>query len=134
MVNQEIRQAKITKWTALLNDHASSGLRVADWCQENNISIHAYYYWKRIIKQEYVKSILPDIVPIGSASSEPISNPVSYPAAPALNSHNLCNPSPEDAQLKTESISVSVGDIHIEIGPTASDQLITSIIKAVRHA
>lgn len=72
MVNQEIRQAKITKRTALLNDHASSGLRVADWCQENNISIHAYYYWKRIIKQEYVKSILPDIVPIGFASSEPI--------------------------------------------------------------
>lgn len=134
MVNQKIRQAKIAKWTSLFNDHAASGLKVADWCQENSISIHAYYYWKRIIKQEYVKSILPDIVPIGSTSNEPISDPVTYPAAPTHNSHNLCNPSPPDTQPNTGTITISIGDIHIEIGSAASDQLITSIIKAVRYA
>ena len=53
VTNQKLRQAKIAKWTSLFNDQAASGLKVTDWCKENNLSIHAYYYWKRIIKGPY---------------------------------------------------------------------------------
>ena len=127
--NQKLRQAKIAKWVSLFNDQASSGLKVTDWCKQNNISKHAYFYWKRIIKEEYVQSILPDIVPIGSSSGEPsvYEEPAQKPieSLDLRNSRNLYNPA---------YISVSMGDIRIEIGPSASDQLIASIIKAVRHA
>ena len=132
--NQKLRQAKIAKWVSLINDQASSGLKVTDWCKQNNISKHAYFYWKRIIKEEYVQSILPDIVPIGPVSDKPsvyeesVLGPIE--SHDLRNSRNLCNP----GSYNPASISVSMGDIRIEIGPSASDQLIASIIKAVRDA
>ena len=127
--NQKLRQAKIAKWTSLLNDQAASGLKVTDWCKENNISIHAYYYWKRIIKEEYFQSILPEIVPIGSGSPSPCAESTIIPTVESrdlCNSHNLSN--------HTSTVSISIGDIRIEIGASASDEMILGIIKAVRYA
>ena len=34
----------------------------------------------------------------------------------------------------TMPVSISLGDVHIEIGVFASDDIIANIIKAVRHA
>ena len=108
---------------------AASGLKVTDWCKENNLSIHAYYYWKRIIKEEYIQSILPEIVPIGSGSQDSCSRPTTIPAIEShdlRNSHNMCN--------HTSSVTISIGDTRIEIGSSASDEMIFGIIKAVRYA
>ena len=49
----KIRQAKLSRWAALFQEQASSGLHVKTWCDQNGISIHAYYYWKRIVKEAY---------------------------------------------------------------------------------
>ena len=46
-------------------------------------------------------------------------------------SHNLYNFSKSTTQDK---ISISVGDTRIEIGSSASDELILALVKAVRHA
>lgn len=127
--NQKLRQAKIAKWTSLLNDQAASGLKVTDWCKENNISIHAYYYWKRIIKEEYIQSILPEIVPIGSGSPNPCPGST---IIPTVESRDLCNS--RNIQKHASTVSISIGDIHIEIGASASDEVISGIIKAVRYA
>ncbi len=36
-------------WQHRIADRKTSGLNVTDWCKENNLSKHAYYYWlKRI--------------------------------------------------------------------------------------
>lgn len=129
VTNQKLRQAKIAKWTSLLNDQAASGLKVTDWCKENNLSIHAYYYWKRIIKEEYIQSILPEIVPISSGSQDSYSEPAIIPTMEShdlRDSHNLRN--------HTSSVTISIGDTHIEIGASASDEMIFGIIKAVRYA
>ena len=130
---QLLHQQNLAMWNDRFQDQAQSGLSVKKWCILNNISIHAYNYWKHIAKEEYLDSILPDIVPLAAPtdplpdySLEPplatpaIPSPVSSESRDSLNSHN-----------KHE---MSLGDIHIEIGPSASDELILSIIKAVRYA
>ena len=60
----KIHHVNLTKWTALFQEQASSGLTVKGWCAQNNISIHKCNYWKRLVKKMYVDSVLPDIVPI----------------------------------------------------------------------
>ena len=35
-VNQKLHQAKLAKWVALLQDQASSGLPVKEWCAQND--------------------------------------------------------------------------------------------------
>ena len=40
----------ITLWKNRIQDRKLSGLKVNDWCKQNDISRHAYYYWYRKLK------------------------------------------------------------------------------------
>ncbi len=129
--NQHIHQAKLSKWTALFQEQADSGLTVRDWYNHKSLSIHAFYYWKRLAKEEYVSSIMPDIVPvsINEVSPAPVKDLSVQENLPK--SYKLHNSS---SQGTSKDVTVSIGDINISIGASASDDLISSIIKAVRHA
>ena len=130
-VNQTLHQAILSKWSALINEQLSSCLNIKQWCLENNQSLYAFYYWKRILKEEYVKSIIPDIVPI---TPKTISSEPDY----GLESRDLYNSCShrltESVSVSPKTVSVSIGDIKIDIGDKASDELISRIIKAVRYA
>ena len=159
---QTLRQATLAKWSTIFQEQQSSGLTIKEWCSQNNVSIHNFYYWKRIAKEEYLKSVMPEIVPISipsdpvpivpapeaSASTEELelynfnnsSNTapaVSEASAPAeqlelYNFNNSCNSS--NTAPTPVPISISMGDIKIEIGASAPDALITKIIGALRNA
>lgn len=49
------------QWEKLITNCQSSGLKVDDWCEENRVSRHAYYYWLRKIRKAACGSILPAI-------------------------------------------------------------------------
>ena len=68
---QKLHQQNLAMRNDRFQDQAQSGLSVKKWCILNNISIHAYNYWKHIAKEEYLDSILPDIVPL-AAPSDPL--------------------------------------------------------------
>ena len=128
---QKLHQVNLAKWTALFKEQASSGLTVKEWCARNNISIHTYNYWKHAAKEVYVDSILPDIVPIATV---PLPSPSSVlpdsqqaKSCELRDSRDLYNPSDSCC------VSILIGDISIEIGASASDEIISGIIKAVRH-
>ena len=123
----KIRKARLSQWSTKFQDQATSGMSVKDWCSKNNISVHAYYYWKRIAREAYVDSIIPDIVPI----TPPLPVVDNAPDSLSHDSHNLYNLR-ELADQK--NVSVSIGDIRIDIGSSASDEMILAIIKAVRYA
>ena len=78
---QKIHQANLSKWAAIFQEQSSSHLSIKEWCAQNNISIHAFYYWKRLLKDSFADSILPDIVPVAlsptstSSLSEQLNNP-----------------------------------------------------------
>ena len=123
--NQKIHQANLSKWTALFQEQADSGLTIKEWCSQNSLSIHAFYYWKRIAKEAYVSSIMPEIVPLPIESLQLI---------PASDDEHELYKLRESSEEKTNSVTISIGDIQIEIGSNASDEMISGIIKAVRHA
>lgn len=123
---QKIHQTNLAKWSDLFRDQQTSGLTIKDWCAQNSISQHAYYYWKRIAKEAYVNSIIPDIVPLPAEQHSEL--PMVQPSA-ELNLYNSCKSS-----KTSDPVIISMGDIRIEIGASASDEMISGIIKAVRHA
>ena len=126
---QQIHQTKLSKWSALFQEQADSGLTVREWCQQNSLSIHAFYYWKRLAKEQYVNSLMPEIVPLPITEAAP-SSEASVPEG-LSDSYNLHNSSP---QKHSNEVTVSIGDIRISIGALASDEMISGIIKAVRNA
>lgn len=56
-VKQKLHRLHMGQWAARFKDQASSGLTVKDWCTRNSFTVHSYYYWKRILKEEYIEFI-----------------------------------------------------------------------------
>lgn len=126
---QKIHQIKLQQWASLFQKQASSGLTVKVWCSKNNISIHAYNYWKHKLKQEYVESSLceqHDIVPLTKNITELTNqaNPIALP---------LSRQSPDSCEMHN-TISISTGEVLIQATSKVSDEYLLRIIKAVRHA
>ena len=73
---------------------------------------------------------MPDIVPvtINDVPPAPVQDLCVQENLPK--SYKLQNSSSQ----KTNDVTVSIGDINISIGASASDELISGIIKAIHHA
>ncbi|NLE04255.1 MAG: IS66 family insertion sequence element accessory protein TnpB [Crenarchaeota archaeon] len=57
-VKTRLRQEQ---WEKLIIDCQNSGLKIDDWCEKNQISRHAYYYWLRKIRKKTCESLVPTI-------------------------------------------------------------------------
>ena len=66
------RMAKIQQWTAVFHERFDSGLTVRQFCRENNISHHAYYYWLKIVREGILSG--------QEAKHQIVEIPAAYPA------------------------------------------------------
>jgi len=131
-VNQTMHQANLSKWTALFHEQRQSGLTIKDWCSQNNVSVYAFFYWKRIAKEAYVQSILPESVPQPQSGQFPCL-PDTAAAAEKHELYNLSNLCDHQTQSAPASVTISLDNIRITFGADASDDRIFQILKAVRH-
>lgn len=69
---KKLQQAKLDQWAVLCKEQSESGLTVRQWCEQNGYTIHTYNYWKHRLKESYVDSVLPDIVPITPQPPAPL--------------------------------------------------------------
>lgn len=44
------RQVRLKQWEGIIKSCQSSGMKIKEWCQLNNVSKDAYYYWLNKIK------------------------------------------------------------------------------------
>lgn len=130
---QKIHQANLSKWGAIFQEQSTSQLSVKEWCAQNNTSIRAFYYWKRLLKYSFADSILPDIVPVTLSPTSTSSLNEPHLSNYFSNSHDLHN-SYNSLKSPSEALTVSMGDIRIEIGSSANDEVIAAIIKEVHYA
>jgi len=59
-----MNQASLELWRKRIDNRKASGLKVADWCGENNLSTHAYYYWRKRIETVEGDSLETTEVPV----------------------------------------------------------------------
>ena len=133
-IKLSLHQARLSEWAVRFQDQASSGLTVKEWCLDNNFSIHTYNYWKHLLKLEKTESLLPDIVPIQAPL---VKQKTSLPTVSSLSTSLVSNSSLDSRDLHelcdSNPILISVGDIHMEVGTSISDEQICRLIKAVRY-
>lgn len=53
---QKLHQLHMNEWTTHFSDQKASELTVKEWCNQNNLSIHTYNYWKHALKEELAVS------------------------------------------------------------------------------
>jgi hypothetical protein len=44
-----MNQKSFELWKQRIAERKASGLNITNWCKENNLSKHAYYYWQKRI-------------------------------------------------------------------------------------
>ncbi len=118
---QVIRQAKLNSWADYIRDQQDSSLTVTAWCDQQQISKTQFYYWKRKLKDQFVESQLPDIVPL--------SVPVPDNCCTTFKTCTTPTTLPPQSVLR-----ISIRDIAIEVNEETSIHLLSKVIKAVRHA
>lgn len=63
----------LKQWEQLINQCATSGMTVKRWCDENNISKDAYYYWLKLVRERAVNQ-LPTVVKNSLTLGKPADN------------------------------------------------------------
>ncbi len=122
--NSLIHQAKLAEWAPHIADQKASGLTVTAWCEQNNISRDKFFYWKRLLKDEAVSQMLPDIVPI-TLPSVSTKNPTLNSGCTSCTTCATFTPTP--------TARVLINGITIELNSNASESFIKHLIKAVRY-
>ena len=125
-----LHQAMLNEWASRFLDQKSSGLSITEWCRQNNLSRHKYFYWKRQLKETVFEQSLPDIIPL---EVNPVreDNEGIAPAVPILGceSRTSCT-----TFTQSSCARILINGISIEIDSSASETFIQSLIKAVRYA
>lgn len=130
---QKIHQANLSKWASLCKEQAASGLTIKNWCEANDISIHAYNYWKHQLKLAVVEASIPDIVPLATIDVE--SSVIDELPPESCDSHDSYNTVDTAYNPKPNNVlSISFCDIRIEVGSTTPDTTLNKIIEVLRHA
>lgn len=50
----EKHKVQLQRWKVLIQDRMNSKLKIMEWCEQNNVSKDAYYYWLKQIRIETV--------------------------------------------------------------------------------
>lgn len=129
--HSKIHQALLDEWTIRIADQAASGLTVRAWCNQNNISLHKYNYWKHLLKENITDKVLPDIVPISVPNTVPTLHTQSHELCESRDLYNSSNLAESFKPYNT--ISITIKDIRIDISAD-NISLLPDIIKAVRYA
>ena len=119
---QKLHQLRMNEWTTRFSNQKTSGLTIKEWCNQNNLSIHTYNYWKHALKEELASQVLPDIVPIV------------IPETPASPAPIVSNDSALTNCVIRSIAKLTYNNISIEFDSDISESFLATIIKAVRHA
>lgn len=119
---QKLHQLRLNEWSSRFSDQKASGLTVKQWCDQNNLSIHTYNYWKHLLKEELASPVLPDIVPVSLPDTTNELPPM------VSNYSSLTN----RAIRSTEKLTIN--NISIEVDSAISAAFLTTLIKAVLDA
>ena len=119
-----LHQAKLNEWASRFADQKTSGLSVTEWCKQNNLTEYKYYYQKRLLKEEAIEQVLPDIVPLAMPSVS-VKTQVDEVASATFAS---CT-----SFTSTSCARLFINGICIELDPSAPESLIRNIIKAVNY-
>ena len=130
--SQVSHQIQLNTWADTICKQQQSGLNIKEWCIQNGLSQHQFFYWKRKLKEACLESALPEIVPLLLPVSAESSTTLTTSAT--LSSSSSLSSRPTFTSCTTPSIDLHVGDVSFTVSQDTPSELISKIIQAVRHA
>ena len=123
-------QHNLKKWAAIIKECRSSGMKILQWLEINNISKDQYYYWQRKLKETCI-----DTFERQAATFVELPVTKEVPESTELTvTHTVCKN--DDSYFKDNMIAavIKTNRVTFEITNTATPDFIKNLIEAFNHA
>lgn len=123
-------QHNLKKWAAIIKECRSSGMKILQWLEINNISKDQYYYWQKKLKETCI-----DTFERQAATFVELPVTKEVPAATELTvTHTVCKN--DDSYFKDNMIAavIKTNRVTFEITNTATPDFIKNLIEAFNPA
>lgn len=111
-MDQVTNNVRRNNWIAMIQDQKQSGLTVAAWCRQANISTNCFYYRQQKLREAAANAV-PQLVEINASE---IATRVAEYEAP---------------DLDNKTAFISSGSVSVALTNAASAQLIQNILRAI---
>lgn len=101
VINKEANQQQ---WSVRINEQIESGLTQTKWCEENNINVHKFRYWKS--RMNKIKGIQSDN---GFIAIKPL------------------------IATQNSSIRLTIGLASVDVNESANLDLLNDVVKVLMH-
>lgn len=125
-------QHNLKKWAAINKECRSSGMKILQWLEMNNISKDQYYYWQKKLKETCIDTL-------ERQAAAFVELPVAKEAQASTEltvSHAICENKNDDNFQKDNTIAavIKTNGVTFEITNTATPDFIKNLIEAFNHA
>lgn len=120
----EKHKVQLQRWKALIKDRMNSKLKILEWCEQNNVSKDAYYYWLKQIRIEAV-----------AEANSKFNKPVISESNSFVEIQPVASSVVASASIKSRPSAIIRGNgLEIELFEVASPTFIRQLMEAVRYA
>lgn len=137
-MDQEVNIIRTENWKRLIMEANHSGLSKSEWCKQNDINIKTFFYWQRKIRLMEAEKVLssselPAVCPEPKTATAPafvdMTQLYKETASPAdIPSKDLTQP------VFSPQLMLLAGQYRILVGDTATEQILSNVLKAIRSA
>lgn len=123
-------QHNLKKWVAIIKECRSSGMKILQWLEINNISKDQYYYWQKKLKETRLDTFerqAATFVELPVTKEVPASTELTVTHTVCKNDDSYFNDNMIAAVIKTNRVT-------FEITNTATPDFIKNLIEAFNHA
>jgi len=106
----EKHQRSLARWRKIIAQCQASNLHVSEFCRQNNLSKHAYYYWHKRVGETISKN-----------ADANVSKPCFVPV-----------PVSEEEQRGTEFLTLHLGQTSLDVYERTPDNLLVKALLAVK--
>ena len=125
-------QHNLKKWAAIIKECRSSGMKILQWLEINNISKNQYYYWQKKLKETCIDTL-------ERQAATFVELPVTKEASASTEltiTHTICENKNDDYSFKNNTIAavIKINGVIFEITNTATSDFIKNLIEVFNHA
>lgn len=127
MTRIELREQRISRWTALLQEAQTSGLTIKEWCKSNGIQESTFHYWKR---QLHPKEASPTPEQPPSSSIEP---PIPCFAELDIRMEKESSPFVSPSKLMNPEFLIQIRDFQVAVNPGFTEEDLMKLFRVASH-
>lgn len=135
-MGQQVHFRRLQEWAKLVLEAENSGNKKA-WCKENGIAYRKYQYWQKLVR-EYILEYGDDSLSEEGASLPARTGPQQLvditPAVKDAPKQSVSSADPSSNGMVQPQLMLQYGDFRLYVGNTISEDVLMTVLKAVRNA